>query len=87
MSGDPASLVGHVLEVAELRTNSADNEPEYAESWTWSFYEFRTVGGSVTLRWLGESNGYYSEEVTFSPNNDAAREIVDGMRESWRSER
>lgn len=66
LHGDLKDLVGSPILQAELVENCPEPYPdrEY-ESHTWSFYKFATIKGSVTMRWLGESNGYYSESVDF----------------------
>jgi len=63
--GDLSDLVGSPIVQAE-EVAMDDPETECAESYTWTFYKFATVRGSVTVRWLGTSNGYYSEGVDFS---------------------
>jgi len=72
--GDLSDLLGTpVLKASE---DTSDKDPEnlqnatlttdyYRESYTWTFYNIATIKGSVTLRWYGESNGYYSESVDF----------------------
>jgi hypothetical protein len=62
--GDWADIVGSPILLAEEVSNS-DDPPSGSESHTWTFYKLATVKGHLTMRWLGESNGYYSEDVYF----------------------
>lgn len=64
IDGDINDLVGTPITMAEESCRSAEDD-ECWESGTWTFYRFATVKGYVTVRWLGTSNGYYSESVDF----------------------
>ena len=68
--GDLDDLVGKPLDIVEVARHE-DTMPQGMDlkkpddSFTWTFYKFATIKGWVDVRWLGESNGYYSEEVDF----------------------
>lgn len=62
-------LYSEILDVAETidRENYPPDvkSPHRVESFTWTTYRITTARGTVTIRWFGESNGYYGESVTF----------------------
>lgn len=62
VTGDIADIIGSPILKAEETSNNEESE---GDSTTWTFYHFSTIKGTVTLRWLGQSNGYYSESVDF----------------------
>lgn len=60
--GDMDDILGSPILLAEEVSNKGETE------WgteTWTFYKLSTIRGSVTLRFYGSSNGYYSESVDF----------------------
>lgn len=63
VNGDWEDLIGVPLLVAEVRTDRPDTLNNNYDSVTYTFYTFRTIKGSVDVRWCGSSNGYYSESV------------------------
>lgn len=63
--GEAEDLIGGLVTSAEIAGGDHDKEPEYADSFTWTFYKIETSKGGLWMRWLGESNGYYGEEVDF----------------------
>jgi len=71
--GDLDDLVGSPLVEAEEVTDYQGEETS-DESYTWTFYRFRTRKGSVTVRWYGSINGYYSESVSVEVVDTAIEE-------------
>ena len=64
--GDLQDLVGEPLLIAEEVSGQTEPDVYHGESYTYTFYKFATRRGYVDVRWLGESNGYYSESVDLS---------------------
>lgn len=62
VAGDIVDLLGSPLLLVEETSNREEVDWDHV---TWTFYKMSTINGSITMRWKGESNGYYSEEVDF----------------------
>lgn len=88
IDGEIQDLVGGIVVEFEEVSNPDYPAPEgdYVDSYTWTFYKVATTKGFVNIRWLGESNGYYSESVyatAYTGNPDDHDRSGGG--EGWRS--
>ena len=67
--GDVNDLLNSPILLAEEETSDEDPidvDKEYHDHlYCWTFYKLSTFKGDVTIRWYGESNGYYSVGVNF----------------------
>lgn len=75
IDGDLANLVGSPILAATEVIEGGDNSvlcalfgwaiDRYIDSITVTVFTFETAKGKVVIYWVGESNGYYSESVSF----------------------
>lgn len=62
--GDWRELIGKpIIAATEEIIPGGDPPPQYPDSWTRTNLTFKVDGATVINRWIGESNGYYSETV------------------------
>ena len=89
INGDLADLIGSPIIRAVERVGDYDGEPKCGhwldDSITWTFYEFATIKGTVSVRWCGTSNGYYSEAVNYLTEGikpDSAKQLESQIKEN-----
>ena len=69
VDADPSKFIGAVAhelieKVLSKDEMSPNDLPSDVESITGTFYTLKTAKGYLDWRWFGESNGFYSEDVT-----------------------
>lgn len=59
IDGDIQDLIGEVI------LNAEEILGESGDGYLWTFYKIATNKNSITIRWYGEDEGYYSLGVSF----------------------
>lgn len=69
-----ADVCGDVEDLLDAEVIFFQDRTEYGDSdygtFTHTFYDIQTTKGCVNLRWIGESNGYYSQSVSIKYPED-----------------
>lgn len=84
--GDPLDLLGEIISIEEVSNSDVIMDSDAAQkeddsgSFTWTFYKIQTNKGCVTIRWYGESNGYYCEKVQVRIQHDWMIEFLEGVK-------
>lgn len=70
--GDFRQVIGSPITSATSASGDTPSDISHQsyESYTWTFHRISTRNGVVLFRWLGESNGYYSESVYFQRTHE-----------------
>ena len=71
----PEDLIGGTIVLFEEYTKEGDCTMISVEQYT--FYRMRTTKSDMTMRWHGESNGYYGIDVTLRLEDKDGNEIYD----------
>lgn len=78
--GDVEDIIGSPVLRAEERSNCAQPvEDGYGDVEQWTFYTIATIKGTVDLRWLGTSNGYYGTGVDFEEEITQEERVLLGI--------
>lgn len=62
IAGDLAALTGSPITRADEEIESGEQDYDH---FTKTTFRLATAKGAIIVRWLGTSNGYYSESVSF----------------------
>ena len=81
VNGELSWLLDTPILMADEAQGETGTEEEYGTEYRWTFYRFATRKGYVDLRFLGLSNGWYSEKMDFIRIPESL--VTDQGRTEW----